>query len=232
MRNLVSIVIVFVVAWAAAAAWTQDGRSRERDRRDGRDERSPSRSSFDSFRIVLDRNIFDPNRRARQPYTRPTPRPRPALPPPTERISLRGALIHETATSQVVVAFFDGSRSEYNATVKPGDTIGGFRAAAVGTSRVILEKDGRRFDLPIGSGLRRQGDEPWEVVSASETSTSRAPISRTPDTTATSGTARVDSSSASGSGGSGGAATTQESSGDSPSEVLKRLMERRRQELK
>jgi hypothetical protein len=177
-------------------------------------DRTSSGPSFDAFRIIVDRNIFDPNRRERRPEMRTGPtRPRVQL-PPTEQFSLAGVLIHDQSASRTAVAFFTGSRSDYSGSRELGETIAGLTVAAIRTDRIYLDGSGRRIELPVGRGLRRQGDEPWEVVAgmARPTRPSVGPPSRS----------GFDSRSRSS---SSSAAPT----GDN-SDVLKALMERRRRQ--
>lgn len=222
MTRLVAILLSVALGWSAAAAQAQQRGSRDRR------ERSGSGPTFDSFRIVLDRNIFDPNRRRQRDVRRSFPEPRRSLPAPTERLLLAGAFIHDEGSSKVVVAFFEGSRPEYSATAKLGDTIAGHRIIAIRTDRVFLEKEGRRIDLPVGAGLRRQGDEPWQVVADLAYSERSRPTVRSPDRRERRSPSSRDSATTQ----SEEASADKEPSDASADEILKRLMERRRQETR
>src|SRR5262249_30455317 len=61
------------------------------------------RPDFSTFGIILQRNIFDPNRRPHRPYSEPTRVVR------AEHITLVGTISYEKGT----FAFFDGDDSEY-----------------------------------------------------------------------------------------------------------------------
>ena len=74
---------------------------------------------FGSFRIVVDRNIFDPNRRASRPERRSAPT-EPAAEP--DQFALTGVLIHEGAA----VAFFEGTKPEYSVDLKEGGKVAGY----------------------------------------------------------------------------------------------------------
>jgi hypothetical protein len=155
--------------------------------------------SYDAFRIIATRNIFDPNR---YPGSN-APGPKPSPPPKrTELFTLVGSISYDKGD----FAFFDGSSSEYRKTVKPGDTIAGYKVAEVAPDKVTLEANGKTVELPVGSQMKRQGDEEWKVNSRAE------PMASTSSSSSSSSTNSSDSS-----------ATT----GDMP-DALKRLLEQRK----
>src|SRR5207248_6850196 len=92
---------------------------------------APSRLDYSAFRIIADRNIFDPRRsarsappeRTRRTYTR------------TDSFGLVGTMsYHEKGT----LAFFEGSSPDYKKVLKTDDTIAGFKVAAIAPSYVKL----------------------------------------------------------------------------------------------
>jgi hypothetical protein len=119
--------------------------------------------SYESFRIVLDRNIFDPGRSPGR--TSRTEAPDVPIPPPSQsdRVSLYGALIYEGTA----VAFFSGTRDEYNRAARQGEAIAGYRVIEIRTQSVELERDGERIELPVGGGLSRSGEGGWTIVTES-----------------------------------------------------------------
>ena len=121
--------------------------------------RSSTGPGFESFRIVVARNIFDPNRRESRSESRPAPE-EPA--PQRDQFALTGVLIHEGAA----VAFFEGTKPDYNADLKQGGTVGGYRIVEIRTDGIKLSKDGREIGLPVGSGLSKQHEGEWELSSA------------------------------------------------------------------
>lgn len=170
--------------------------------------------SFDRFRLVVDRNIFNSERRKPLPPGREPP-PRVER-PRTETISLNGTISY----SGKAFAFVSSSESQYRGVFSPGDTLAGWNLAAVDTRGVRLEGDGGTLDLPVGKSLRREGTEPWEVaegVTSRGSGSSRYERDPTPD-----GPTPTTATVASPAGDSGG--------GGGMSEILRRMMERRRQE--
>ncbi|MBM3335087.1 hypothetical protein FJY63_10545 [Candidatus Sumerlaeota bacterium] len=243
LLRLLKLVVVIVLV--ATPAWLR-GESAP-----GRDATAPRSStpSFETFGIVVSRNIFDADRRG-PVLARPVERP------PDERIALVGCLINRASTATEIIAFFEGSKQEYEKTAKPGDTIAEWRITQVRTDGVSLEKEGRKMALPVGSGLSRPADGgEWQMVAAVASSAGRQSSAGSGETARTSDRSRGDrdrtydrsrgeryrTSDRSRTGDTTGAqagaespATAERQEGDSggadAGDVLKRLMERRRQE--
>jgi hypothetical protein len=172
--------------------------------------RSSTGPTFESFRIVVDRNIFDPNRRPSQPGQLFAPEKS----PPPDQLALVGALVNDEGA----VAFFEGSKAEYSVDVKLGETIAGLRVAEIRTDWLTLENEDRQIELPVGSGLSKIGEGEWELSSVDLTSNM---LDLTSSSSAEDGT---------------DASSTQtpfnaESASGSSSDLLEKLRERRRQEL-
>lgn len=158
-------------------------------------------NAFDAFKIVSQRNIFDPNRAA--PGQRREKREE-AKPVRIDYLSLLGAMSYGKGE----FAFFDGTASEYRKSVKAGDSIAGYKVARVTQTSVTLEAGGKTIEMPVGAQLKRQDEGEWKL------------------------SATADSFTSSGSPSAGSSSTEKkpESSGSEPSDALKRLLERRKQE--
>ena len=187
--------------------------------------------TFDSFRIIYDRNIFSANRRAGQSADLPTSKPQPVQ---AEQIFLTGTLIQTTGSVRECVAFFEGSKAEYSACPKLGESIAGYRITEIQTEVVRLEKNEERIEIPVGCGLRRQGEGKWQVVSESNSPGRREMGSFDGRRGSDYGQRRdMGSRSRTSSGtppASTGEAAKTAPSGLSTDEILKKLMERRQQE--
>ena len=176
----------------------------------GDETNQPPANSFEAFKVIAQRNIFDASRSA--PGVRREPREE-RKPVRVDYLNLLGAMSYEKGA----FAFFDGSNSEYRKTVKTGESIAGCKVAEVTQTNVTLEISGKTLTLEVGSQLKRQDDGEWQVNATVESfSSSGAASSSTPATSASS----TNSTSTSNSSGSS----------EGPSEALKRLLERRRQE--
>jgi hypothetical protein len=165
--------------------------------------------SFESFRLIAERNIFDQSRSPRAPRGTQTGAP-PPRPPRIEAIALAGTMIY----SNRHLAFFTSSNPQYQKALKPGDVIAGYRLADVALGHVRLEKDGETVELKVRQQLRREDDGPWQVSASTEMviSATAAP------------------SSGSGGGGSPGGPASPSGGGSAASDLLRRLMEQRAKE--
>ena len=170
------------------------------------DAHPPATDSFDEFKIITQRNIFDPNRRRPGESRRNEERPKPVR---IDYVNLVGAMSYEKGR----FAFFDGSSSEYRKSVKPGDSIAGYKVADVTQNKVTLESGDKKIELPVGGQLKREDEGEWRVNS-------------TPESFASSGSSSSSSSSSSesSSGSSGSSGASEETN-----PILKRLLEQRRQ---
>jgi hypothetical protein len=139
---------------------------------------APDPSSF--VRFISDRNIFDPERRARGPgeSRRQPERPRNTVIP---TLTLVGVMDY----SRGRFAFFDGPASEYKKTIAANGSIAGFTVAAIRPSSVVLKpKEGAEIELAIGKALRLDGAEPVEApakTDAAEDASAATPPAATGD---------------------------------------------------
>ena len=163
---------------------------------------------YDAFQLIRTRHIFDPNRK---PPKKESDQPRAVTPsrPKSVHLSLTGTMVTEARK----LAFFTGSRSEFNKIVGVGEKLGDYTVATITASEVTLDQAGKPTMLGVGKRLQLEGTEADAVESEA------APAA--PD--GTSAPPAADGSAAP----AGGAP-----SGGSPSDILKRMMERRAKEMK
>src|SRR5205085_7839701 len=95
----------------------------------------PGRLDFQAFKILTERNIFDPNRSSDS-----GPRSEPRKAARVESFALVGTLSYEKGN----FAFFDGSGSAYRKALKTGDTIAGYKIAEITAAGVKLEANGKQ----------------------------------------------------------------------------------------
>jgi hypothetical protein len=172
---------------------------------------------FADFRIVGDRNIFNPNRSAR---TSRAGRAAPRKVVRIETFNLVGVMNYDRGD----LAFFDSAAAAYRKSVRTNETIAGYRVAAVTPTEVKLEAGGKTLVARVGTRFRRADEGPWEMIlpggtPAPEPKTEAAPADGSTDTEPTSDDAADKTTS---SGGTSGEV----------SDVLKRLMQKREQETK
>lgn len=118
---------------------------------------APAPNSFEAFRIVAQRNIFNPNRSSgggsRNEDARPSRSAR------TESFTLVGTMLY--ANGQY--AFFDSSSAGYKKALKTGDTIARYKINEVTPNEVKLEADGKMLSVAVGQQLKRQDEGEWTV---------------------------------------------------------------------
>lgn len=193
---------------------------------EAKDESSP-KAGLDEFKLIWERNIFNPDRK--KPLS-DSEIVRPPAAPQIDQFTLVGAMITETES----FAFFDGSESAFRSVFKKGDQIAGYTIQEIRSDGVVLTQNDQPIDMPVGKAMERQDQGEWKVVegariarsgsrSSSDSRGSRSPSgsSKRSDNALRSGAdSKKDTSS-----------TGDESGSDSQSDILKRLMEKRKQEM-
>lgn len=126
------------------------------------------RFDYTSFRIIEDRNIFDPTRRPmRTNFTRGSNAPVRR----SQFFGLVGTISYEKGS----FAFFDGSSSEFRKALKPEDTIAGYKVSEIGTDKVKLESAGKAVELRVGSQMRKEEAGEWTVSTRTDTLATTVP---------------------------------------------------------
>jgi hypothetical protein len=164
----------------------------------------PATLDYAAFRVVVDRNIFDPNRYPRGPGAK-GPATKPKV---VSSLKLVGTMAYEKG----MFAFFDGSSSDYQKAVKVTEAIAGYKVTSIAPNGVRLASGTNELELSVGSHLRREEDGPWQLTNQPEVASASSASSTSGGTS----TASAGGASALGSG--------------ADSDVLKRLMERRAKE--
>ncbi len=159
---------------------------------------------YNAFRLLRARNIFDPERRSIKPDSPPR------VPTPSGPRVTYAALTGTMVTESKSLAFFSGSPSEYNRVLGPGETIANAKITRVTTTGVELERDGNPIVIAVGQQLPLSGSEPpSSAVAPNAPPPPASPVS--PQSLAA------------------GTPPAAPNPG-AQSDVLKRMMERRRQE--
>jgi hypothetical protein len=158
---------------------------------------------FNAFKVVTEKNIFDPNRGPKRSSNGVRPKPK-----TVESIALVGIMSYEKG----LVAFFNGTSSLYRKALKTADSIAGFKVVSITVNSVKLGSDNNELELTVGSQLRREDEGEWQLAGKAERLAASSAPAPSPGSTPSQPPAA--------------------SSGDSASsdEVLKRLMQRREQE--
>ena len=162
-------------------------------------------TGLQAYKIVYERNIFNPNRGPRSSRRNGGDAPKPVK---IEAFSLVGTLMSEKGA----YAFFDGSDSQYRAALRTSNTIAGYTLTAIAQNFVTLCSSSNTFDLNMYMQMRRQDEGDWELTEATGSWNSTNSSSST----------------------NGAVAVSEEGGGSDAGadEVMKRLMKKREEELK
>jgi hypothetical protein len=194
---------------------------------------------FASFRIITERNIFNPNRTAlgRPAYS---DAPKRVV---TDRFGLLGTMIYEKGR----FAFFGGTRSDFKKVVSPSDKIAGYTVTQIEPNLVKLQTNGQSLELKVGQQLKRPEGGEWtlstteEPFDADSTNSSSGESNRENRGSSEYGSSRNsrsrwngESSSSSGNSRASSSSNGSSNSGSAgnESDILKRLLQKREQELK
>jgi hypothetical protein len=121
----------------------------------------PEVLDLDSFKLISQRNIFNPNRSPRRSSTITYHAPR------VDSFTLVGTLSYEKGK----FAIFDGSSSEFRRTLKPADSIAGYQIKEIGPDSIILGAASNRvISLPVGNQMKRPEGGLWTMAGRAERS--------------------------------------------------------------
>ena len=119
--------------------------------------------SFDAFKNIPDRNIFNTRRYAGRTDAPPqTMRRDPVI----ESFSLLGTLDYPKGS----VAFFEGSSASHRKAVKVDESIGDCKVTGIEPNLVRLEAAGKPVELKVGYMLRREDQGEWKMREAERAS--------------------------------------------------------------
>ena len=182
-------------------------------------------TGFEAFRVLVSRNIFDPERRPDLPAPQPREVPTPAPPSEVVEVVLLGTLVHGDRH----VAFVREGEDGKSEVIESGRSVAGFEVAEIDTKGVRLTREGADIHLPVGQALvskpaEQDNARTWEVKPLKSRSRSRSSWSRDGDDSDD----RRDSNSEHDSNSDTDSDTDSDSGGD---DILKRMMERRQKEL-
>lgn len=110
--------------------------------------------SFDTFKSIPDRNVFN-SRRSSGRTEVAAPRRDPVI----ESFSLLGTLDYPKGS----VAFFEGTSSSHRRAVRVDESIGGCKITHIEQNLVRLEANGKPVELKVGYMLRREDEGAWTM---------------------------------------------------------------------
>ena len=165
------------------------------------------KAGYEGYALVRARNIFDPER---QPGITETSAPSPSPAPPSTAADY-AALTGTMLTAEKALAFFSGSRPEFNKVLVIGGTIAGATLIQINASSIEVEREGKRIVILVGQTVPLNASS----VPGAAPAPSSQPAFASPTNTTSSTT------------------TAAPTLGSADREALmRRMMEKRQQELK
>ena len=164
-------------------------------------------TDFSTFRIIPERNIFDPDR-----YPHEVRQHHHSTGTPT--FALAGTMSYRKG----MFAFFDGTSEDYQKALQQGGTIAGYTITKITFDGVTLSAGGHETNMSVGAAMQQEADGSWHLVAAGDWTGASATESETGAETENTTNAAP--------------APVAPSGGGPESDVLKRLMQQRQQELK
>ena len=196
--------------------------------------RAPSGpATYDSFRLIHTRNVFDPDRRPIRPVGSGTPAP--SAPTPADYAALTGTMVSPEKT----YAFFSGSRPEFNKVLSVRDKFANATISGITAQSIDIERDGKHTTVLVGQTVPFDnqtvpGEPPADAApveisaSASASAASSTPVAAAIYRPATGASSAYRPATA--------AASTPAVGPKAPpanvDEIRRRMMEKRQQELK
>ena len=111
-------------------------------------------ATFEAFRLITERNIFNPNRSGRRE------RSAEEAPPRLDVITLVGTMDSDKGLR----AFFDGSEAAFRKVLHVGDSVDKFKITKIEPQSVQLERDGKALSVRVGQQLRRPEGADWTLA--------------------------------------------------------------------
>jgi hypothetical protein len=163
-------------------------------------------TDYSSFQIIVERNIFDPNR-----YAHTSRRRGRAISRSAPNFSLVGTMNYRNG----MIAFFDGNDPDYRKVLSPNGVIAGYKVVEITQRGVKLEAAGKPVEMKVGAQMRQENKGEWQLAGSGDLPVTAATAAN--EAPATDETP---------------AASTAPSSANEPNDILKKLMQQREQELK
>ena len=179
--------------------------------------------TYESFRLLHTRNVFDPDRRP----VRPANTAATVATGHADYLALTGTLIDADKS----YAFFSGSRTDFNKVLSVRDKIANATITQITPLNIVVERGGRSVSVAVGQTVPlddRSAPGPAPSNQAEVTATS---IDR-PPSTADASASGAGAPAAPGSVPAAGAPGAAKPPASSKEEIMRRMMEKRQQDLK
>jgi hypothetical protein len=125
---------IVLLAWPGASGWAQQ--------------------NFESFKLVRSRNIFDPDRRPPPSQNGAAASAVPIV--QSDYVALTGTLL----TSDKALAFFSGSRADFNQVLPVKSKIAGVTITKITVDNITIDRAGKTATVPVGWTVPLNGSAP------------------------------------------------------------------------
>ena len=113
-------------------------------------------ATIEAFRLITDRNIFNPNRTGRRD------RSADEAPPRLDVIALAGTIDSDKGLR----AIFDGTDAAFRKGLHVGEAVDKFKVTQIAPDVVSLERDGKTIAMHVGQQFRRPEGGDWNLIGA------------------------------------------------------------------
>ena len=137
-----------------ASVKSADGRKNNKTRSAAPPPVVSSAKNFDAFQLVVERNIFNPNRVSRARANSEE------KPPRVDEISLVGTVQHDREN----LALFDSPDAAFRKALREGDTLADFKVKRIAADAVELTREDKPVSLKVAQQLRRVEGGEWKVT--------------------------------------------------------------------
>lgn len=156
-----SVVVGTALLWGASVASAANERRRNSSNSAPASAGTPAASapanSFEAFGLIVERNIFNPNRTGRSaPVTA-------VKPLQVDEIALVGTMMSD----QGLLAFFESADSSFRKTVRVGEAIAEYKVERITSGGVDLSRGNTPLTLMVAQRLRRVEGSDWIVDTSS-----------------------------------------------------------------
>jgi len=135
---------------------------------------------FEAYHILTMRNIFDPDRSPMN-ASAPVSRPRYEAPRAADYIALTGIMVADDRA----LAFFSGSRSEYDKVVPVNGAIADAKLTKITPVSVDVTRAGKKITVAVGQTLPLDGSAPGIAPTAAGMPAAAPAAGGAPDDTST-----------------------------------------------
>jgi hypothetical protein len=163
-------------------------------------------SGIDAFSILWERNIFSSTRQA---PVKEVVRKEVPPPPVVDEFALVGTLV----TDEHAYAFFNGSELDFRGVRMIGEQIAGCTITRVDTEKIVIQLNEEKKEMAVGTGMKRVNQGPWSLEAVMQIAPTGDISQNVVDGDTETNSPAVEEGSA------------------PMNDVLRKLMERRRQEL-